>query len=98
MIRTFFNPHLHSLLRGNILVLGSLAASFLIAGFPLNRPSPAMILPILSAAAGTYETFRCLRMRWSWYHGAVMLSLYMDVMALTMILFLALYPLLVRIG
>ncbi len=98
MIRGFFNPHLPSLLRGNILVLGSLAASFLIAGFPLNQPTPAMIFPILSAAAGTFETFRCIQMRWSWYHGAVMLSLYMDVMALTMILFLALYPLITRIG
>ena len=98
MIRSFFNPRQPSLLRGNLLVLGSLAASFLLARFPLNRPNLAMIFPILCAAAGTMETFRCIRMRWSWYHGAVMISLYMDVMALTMILFLALYPMLTRIG
>jgi hypothetical protein len=38
------------------------------------------------------ETFRCIRVRWSWYHGAVLISLYMDALVLTMILFLALYP------
>ncbi len=98
MIRSFFNPRSPSLLRGNLLVLGSLAASFVIAKFPLNKPSPAMMFPILCAAVGTWETFRCIRMRWSWYHGAVMIALYMDVMVLIMILFLALYPLLTRIG
>ncbi len=98
MIRSFFNPRSPSLLRGNILVLGSLAASFALAKFPLNQPTLAMIFPILCAAAGTAETFRCIRMRWSWYHGAVMIALYMDVMVLTMILFLAIYPLLTRIG
>jgi hypothetical protein len=98
LIRSFFNFRLPSLLRGNVMVLGSLAASFMIARFPLNRPSLVMMLPILCAAAGTAETFRCIQLRWSWYHGAVMFSLYMDLMALTMILFLALYPLLTRIG
>ena len=98
LTRSFFNPRSPSLLRGNILVLGSLAASFTLAKFPLNQPSLAMIFPILFAAIGTAETFRCIRVHWSWYHGAVMLSLYMDVMILTMILFLALYPLITRIG
>ena len=98
MIRPFFIPRRPSLLRGNLLVLGSLAASFALAKFPLNQPSLAMIFPILCAMLGTAETFRCIRLRWSWYHGAVMLALYMDVMALTMILFLALYPVLTRIG
>jgi hypothetical protein len=98
MIPSFFHLRTPSLLRGNILVLGSLAASFALAKFPLNQPTALMILPILSAAAGTAETFRCIRLRWSWYHGAVMIALYMDVMALIMILFLAVYPLLTRIG
>lgn len=70
----------------------------MLAKFPLNQPSFAMIFPILCAAAGTADTFRCIRARWSWYHGAVMLALYMDLMALIMILFLAIYPLLMRIG
>lgn len=51
-----------------------------------------MVFPILFASLGMAETFRCLRARWSFYHGAVMISLYMDAMALTMIVFLALYP------
>lgn len=96
-MRSLFNLRFPSLLRANIMVLSSLGAAFLLAKFPLNQPSPRMILPVLCAAAGTADTFRCIRMRWSWYHGAVMVSLYMDVMALIMILFLALYPLLVPI-
>ncbi len=79
-------------------MLSSLAASFKLARFPLNQPAPIMIVPILVAAAGMVETFRCIRARWSWYHGAVMLALYMDLMALIMILFLAIYPLLTHIG
>jgi hypothetical protein len=35
---------------------------------------------------------RCLQHRWSFYHGAVVLLIYMDIMALCMILFLLLYP------
>ncbi|MGC1783893.1 MAG: permease [Acidobacteriaceae bacterium] len=97
-MHSVFNFRLPSLLRGNVLVLGSLATAFLLARFPLNVPNPAMIFPILGACAGSAETFRCIRMRWSWYHGAVMISLYMDMMVLTMILFLALYPLVTRIG
>jgi hypothetical protein len=81
-----------SLLRANVLVLGSLALAFRIAGFPANQPAPWMLLPVLTSFFGTVETFRCLRLRWSLYHGTVLLSLYMDMMALMMILFLALYP------
>ena len=93
MIRSFFNLRRPSLLRGNVLVLGSLAASFTLARFPANKATLTMIFPVLFSIAGTAETFRCLRAQWSFYHGAVMISLYMDIMALTMICFLALYPL-----
>lgn len=98
MLRSFFNLRQPSLLRGNILVLGSLAWSFRLANFPSNRATPMMILPIALAAIGLVETFRCIRARWSWYHGAVMIALYMDLMALAMILFLALYPFFTGIG
>lgn len=98
MMRSFFNLRVPSLLRGNILVLGSLAASFKLAKFPMNQPTLAMILPILIAAVGSVETFRCVGPRWSLYYGAVLVSLYMDVMALVMILFLAFYPFCTRIG
>jgi hypothetical protein len=33
-----------------------------------------------------------MRTRWSFYHGGVLLLIYMDLMALGMILFLFLYP------
>lgn len=92
MTRSFLNFRFPSLLRANLLVLGSLAAAFKLAGFPAVRPSFDMVFPILFASLGMAETFRCLRARWSFYHGAVMISLYMDAMALTMIVFLALYP------
>jgi len=93
---SFFNFRVPSLLRGNILTLGSLAISFPLARFPFAHASPAMIFPILAAVVGMAEAFRCIQMRWSWYHGAVLLSLYMDVLVLTMIFFLALYPLLTQ--
>jgi hypothetical protein len=93
---SFFHWRAPSLLRGNLLALISLAVSFPLARFPFDRANPAMVLPILGAAVGMAETFRCIRARWSWYHGAVMISLYMDALVLTMILFLALYPFIAR--
>jgi hypothetical protein len=93
---SFLNLRVPSLLRGNLLSLVSLAVAFPLAKFPFDQASPTLILPILGAVAGMVETFRCIRVRWSWYHGAVLLSLYMDVLVLTMIFFLALYPFLTR--
>jgi hypothetical protein len=87
-----FDLRARSLVRGTILVLGSLLLSFLLSGFPNARPSLKLLVPALLALYGTYETARCLRLRWSFYHGGVMLLLYMDVMALAMIFFLLLYP------
>jgi hypothetical protein len=46
----------------------------------------------VAAALGTWDTIRCLQRRWSFYHGAVVVFIYMDIMALCMILFLLLYP------
>lgn len=92
MLPDCFRYRSASLLRANVLVLGSLALAFLLSKFPANKPEPSIILPLLLAFLGTVETFRCLRKRWSFYHGAVLISLYMDMMALMMILFLALYP------
>ena len=91
-IASFFNFRVPSLLRGNILTLGSLAVSFPLASFPFGQTNPAMIFPILGGAAGMAEAFRCLQAHWNWYHATVILSLCMDTLVLTMILFLALYP------
>jgi hypothetical protein len=97
LFSSYFRSRPPSLLRGNLMVLGSLGASFLVARFPFNQPQPAIVIPLLVAILGMAETFRCLRLRWSLYHGAVMLSLYMDIMALAMIVFLAVFPLLARL-
>jgi hypothetical protein len=87
-----FNPRKRSLLRGCLLVLLSLGAAILISGFPRNRATLFLILPALAAIAGTADTVRCMQPRWNLYHGGVLLLIYMDLMALCMILFLLLYP------
>ncbi len=87
-----FHFRARSLVRGTVLVLASLGMAFPLAGFPHPHASLVMIVPAVLALWGTWETARCLRMRWSFYHGGVLLLLYMDVMALSMIFFLLLYP------
>jgi hypothetical protein len=89
---SIFNPRTRSLLRSNLLVLISLALAFLLSDFPHNRANPFIILPSIAAIFGTADTVRCMQRRWSFYHGGVLLCVYMDLMALCMILFLLLYP------
>ena len=92
MIPRFFNPRIRSLLRGAILVLLSLGVSIVLSGFPQNRANPWITLFALLAIAGLIDHLRCMRTRWSWYHGGVILLVYMDLMALCMIIFFLLYP------
>ena len=92
MAITALNLRNRSLPRATALVLGSLIVAFRLAGFPDDRPSLKLIIPTLLAVLGTLDTMRCLQHRWSFYHGAVVLLIYMDIMALCMILFLLLYP------
>jgi hypothetical protein len=87
-----FNIRKPSLVRGTFVVLASLALSFFLAGFPESRASLKLLIPTALAMYGMVETMRCLRHRWSFYHGGVLLLVYMDVLALSMILFLLLYP------
>jgi len=87
-----FHLRSRSLLRGTLLVVVSLIVSFPLSNFPHNRATSLLLLPALAALFGTWDTTRCLQARWSLYHGAVLLLLYMDVMALAMILFFLLYP------
>ena len=70
----------------------SLAAAFLLSDFPHNRQTLLLAVPSLLAIVGTAETIRCMQPRWSFYHGGVLLLVYMDLMAVAMILFLFLYP------
>jgi hypothetical protein len=90
--RSILNPRRRSLLRGSTLVLLSLAVSLPLSHFPHNRPTPLLVLPALAAILGTLDTIRCVQPRWSFYHGGVVLCLYMDLMAVCLILFLLLYP------
>lgn len=92
MLPACFDIQRKSLLRGSVLVLGSLFAALRLANFPHNRATLWLILPVLIAAAGTWDTIRCMQRRWSFYHGGVLLLIYMDIMSMAMILFLLLYP------
>jgi len=92
MLPAVFNIQRKSLLRGSALVLGSLFAAFRLADFPRNRATLWIIVPAVIACLGTGDTIRCMQRRWSFYHGGVLLLLYMDIMALAMILFLLFYP------
>lgn len=86
------DPRKRSLLRGTTLVVGSLALALVLTGFPDARPSLKLVIPTVIACFGTWDTVRCLQHRWTFYHAAVVLFLYMDVLALSLILFLLLYP------
>ncbi len=93
MVLSALNLRNRSLPRGIALVLGSLVLTP--SGWLVSR-----MIALLSscsfrhyaAALGAWDTIRCLRHRWSFYHGAVVVLIYMDIMALCMILFLLLYP------
>ncbi len=93
-----FNPRNRSLARGNAIVLVSLAIATLISKAPHLRAAPLLALPLLGCLVGTADTVRCMRKRWSFYHGGVLLCLYMDLMAITLVLFFLLYPYLVSLG
>ena len=87
-----FNLRARSLLRGTLVVLGSIVLAFVWGGFPNVHGSLLLIFPAFAAIWGTWETGRCLQPRWSFYHGGVLLLLYADVLALALIWFLFLYP------
>ncbi len=92
VLPAILNPRRKSLVRGNVLVLASVAAAFFLSDFPHNRPTLLLIVPTLLAMAGTVDTIRCMKKRWSFYHGGVLLCVYMDLMAVSMILVFLLYP------
>jgi hypothetical protein len=92
MVFRALNPRNRSLPRATAMVLGSLFLAFLLSHFPDDRASLKLLIPTLLAFVGTFDTMRCLQHRWSLYHGAVVVLIYTDIMALCMILFLLLYP------
>jgi len=97
-VTALFNPRLHSLARANILTLGGLAIATPLTGFPHMHANPLLALPLLLCLLGAADTVRCMRKRWSFYHGGVLLCLYMDLLAITLVLFFLLYPYLVWLG
>lgn len=92
MTPALFNPRNRSLIRANVLVLGSLFAAIPLSHFPHLEASPLLMLPALTALVGTADTIRCIRRRWCFYHGGVLLCIYMDLMVLSLIFFLLVYP------
>jgi hypothetical protein len=81
-----------SLARGTLLALGSLWVSFHLSGFPEMHACLWLIVPLLATCAATWDTARCMQKRWSFYHGGVILLIYVDLMILLMISFLLLAP------
>jgi len=81
-----------SLTRGTVLSLSSLWISFRISGFPEVHVCLWLVVPLLVVCAATWDTARCLQRRWNFYHGGVILLIYVDLMILLMISFLLLAP------
>ena len=94
MLRRYsiFQLQKKSLARPTLLALGSLWISFRLSGFPEVHICLWLILPLLITSAATWDTARCLQKRWSFYHGAVILLIYVDLMILLMISFMLLAP------
>ena len=79
-------------MRGTALVLLSLLGAFLLSDFPRNRATLWLVVPAVVALVGTADTIRCLQPRWNFYHGGVVLCVYMDLMVLAAIFFFLVYP------
>ena len=84
-----------SLLRANLLVLGSFIVSFPLSGFPHTRATLFLVVPAALAFIGLLETVRCVQPRWDLYHFGIILLLLMDMMVLCLILFFLFFPYLV---
>ena len=87
-----FHPRRRSLLRGNLLVLGSFASAFRLSDFPHSRATLLLAIPAVLALLGTFDTIRCMQPRWNFYHAGVILCIYMDLMAISLILFFLFSP------
>lgn len=92
LLPIFLNPRFRSLARANLLVLGSFLVALPLSHFPHLQTNYWITLPLLVMTLGTLDTLRCMRTRWNFYHGGVILCAYMDLMVIIMTLFLLLYP------
>jgi hypothetical protein len=91
-VTALFDLRQRSLARGNTVVLGSVLAAGALAHFPHVRPTLWVLAPAALVFAGTADTVRNIRPRWSFYHAGVMLCLYMDLMSIFLVLFFLIYP------
>ena len=98
MHSAIFHLRKHSLVRGSLLVLVSVLLAFWLSDFPHNRATPLLLLPAFGAILGTVDTARCIQRRWNLYHGGVILCLYMDLMAVVLVLFALLFPYGIRLA
>jgi uncharacterized membrane protein YhhN len=85
-----------SLLRGNILVLGSFVLAFRLSGFPASRTTLLLLIPAALAAIGMADTLRCLPRRRNLYLAGIILYLFMDMLVLCLIFFFLLMPYVMR--
>jgi hypothetical protein len=92
LFNRFWHLRAKSLVRGSLVVLISLGVATLMSHAPRLRPNAWVVLPLLTTIAGTVDTIRCMQRNWTWYHGGVVLCIYMDLMAMTLIAFFLLYP------
>ena len=67
-------------------------AALLLSHFPHLQTNPWLVVPLAAILIGTADTARCMRKRWDFYHGGVLLSVYMDLLVFMLVLFLLLYP------
>jgi hypothetical protein len=80
--------------RGLLLSLSAMATALLLAGWPhLDTPHATnwQIFPVLMALWGMAETARCLKRKWSLYHGGVLILLHAALMILAFTVFVWLY-------
>ncbi len=98
MTPAILNPRRRSLIRGNLLVFASVVLATLLSRFPHLHATLWLVVPVFGCLAGMADTLRCIQKRWNFYHGGVMLCLYMDLLAIMLVLFFLFYPYLVWLG
>lgn len=87
-----FNPRVRSLPRANLLVGVSVLTALLLSHAPRLQPNLWILVPAAVVVMGMVDTLRNIQRRWTFYTAGVLLLLYMDLLAIFLVLFLLLYP------
>lgn len=88
------NPRNRSLTRSNLLVFGSICFVWPAFRNPVGLCASLLPLAVLVSIIGMLDTARNMRKRWDFYHAGVLLMLYADLMAISLLVFMAVYSLL----